>query len=239
MTAPDPGIKADYITVHGSRCYGLDNKDSDWDFKGFFLPEPRHILGYRQGPEQRMCKDDVRDTTAWDIRKFFRLAADCNPNVIETLYTGDGDVVVSTAESELVRKNRHLFLSRRIRDSFGGYAVSQLKKVRTGDWNDPRCRKDAMHLARLTIFGAELLERGVLHMNFNDPDFGDDTLKMSLLSIRSGLVSRETVIEKAEQSFDLMDEALKGSRLPAEPDHEALTDLLQGILRRHLEKSRG
>ena len=51
------------------------------------------------------------DHCIYDIRKFFKLAADCNPNLIENLYVDDNEVLICNQWAKKVRDNRHLFLS--------------------------------------------------------------------------------------------------------------------------------
>jgi uncharacterized protein len=228
---PDPVIAADYLTVHGSRAYLLNTPSSDWDFRGFFLPSAEHLLGFIGGPEQRMAICPPIDAVAWDIRKFFRLAANCNPNVIETLFTLSSHQIYKSPAAERVLENRHLFLSRRARDSFGGYAVGQLKKVRTAKWDEPGTRKDAMHLWRLIDFGKQILEHGTLQ-----PYFGP-VQRECLLGVRAGHYSREEVISWAEADLQKLDALVDSSPLPKEPPYHTLDGILIEILQDHLKRT--
>jgi hypothetical protein len=65
------------------------------------------------------------------VRKFVALAADCNPNIIEMLFTDDADVIVTTPAWEGLRERRALFVSQKARHTFSGYAMSQLKRIKT------------------------------------------------------------------------------------------------------------
>jgi hypothetical protein len=49
---------------------------------------------------------------------------------MEVLYCADEDVVHTTKIGEQIRENRGLFLSKRARFSFSGYAISQLKRIK-------------------------------------------------------------------------------------------------------------
>ena len=69
------------------------------------------------------------DEELQELRKFFKLAADCNPNIVEFLYVDDL-IDICTPEWELIKANRHLFLSRKARWTFAGYAIQQLKRIR-------------------------------------------------------------------------------------------------------------
>ena len=115
-------------TVHGSRAYGLSGEDSDLDIKGIHVPEPASFLGYRPWPEQAELSPDH---VLYDIRKFFRLAVESNPTVLELLFTEESDRRVVTGEGRLLLEHREGFLSRRAGSSFGRYALSQLKRIKT------------------------------------------------------------------------------------------------------------
>ena len=74
-------------------------------------------------------KFDGVDCTVFDIRKFVALAADCNPNIIEMLYTDKDDHLVNTEIRQMLVENRQLFLSKKARWTFSGYAIAQLKRI--------------------------------------------------------------------------------------------------------------
>jgi predicted nucleotidyltransferase len=69
------------------------------------------------------------DEELQELRKYVKLAADCNPNIIEFMYV-DHLIDICAPEWERVRENRHLFLSKKARWTFAGYAIQQLKRIR-------------------------------------------------------------------------------------------------------------
>lgn len=117
-----------YETVHGSRAYGLARAGSDTDHKGVIVGPAGWYHGFIGGPEQvELGADHVR----FEIRKFMRLAAAANPTLLETLYTHDDDHRTVTRAGRRLLDARDAFLSRKVEQSFGGYAASQLKRIRT------------------------------------------------------------------------------------------------------------
>lgn len=70
------------------------------------------------------------DDELQELRKFFKLAADTNPNIIEFLYV-DRLVTHNTPVWERIRANRHLFLSKKARWTFSGYAIAQMNRIKT------------------------------------------------------------------------------------------------------------
>ena len=117
-----------YETVHGSRAYNLDRPDSDTDYKGIIVGPSHWYHGYLGGLEQiEKSADHVR----FETRKFFRLAVASNPTAIEMLWTEPADHRTVTSQGERLLQNRHFFLTKRVRSTFAGYALSQLKRIRT------------------------------------------------------------------------------------------------------------
>ena len=68
------------LVTHGSHAYGLSTPSSDVDIKGVAIPPADYFLGFNKKFEQAESKDP-NDMVVYDVRKFFALAADCNPCV--------------------------------------------------------------------------------------------------------------------------------------------------------------
>jgi len=117
-----------FETIYGSRAFGLDRPDSDTDLRGVFVAPEAQYLGFVGGPEQVEPRDE---TMWWELRKFLRLAAAGNPTILEVLWTDASHHRVVTAAGERLLTARSLSLSKRIAGSFGEYAMSQLKRIRT------------------------------------------------------------------------------------------------------------
>lgn len=112
----------------GSHAYGTSTPESDEDFRGFCVPPVDYFLGLKRFDQ--LERNEPTDRVIYDIRKFFKLASDCNPNIIEILFCDDKDIVASTPEGLRIRENRELFLSKKARYTFLGYAFAQLKRIR-------------------------------------------------------------------------------------------------------------
>ncbi len=132
-----------YVTLHGSNAYGLANEFSDVDVKGICVPPPdvEYNLFHRfeQAENNPQIEEDLNhlknpknpifESTIYSLRKFFLLAAEVNPNIIELLFTADSDHFVKKPLMEKLLANRHLFLSNKARYTFAGYACAQAKKI--------------------------------------------------------------------------------------------------------------
>lgn len=117
------------LVRHGSHAYGTNTPASDEDFKGIAIPPRKYFLGAVHKFEQAELKEP--DAVIYDVRKFFNLAADCNPNIIEVLHTDPSDHVLVDSIGEVILDHKDDFLSKRIKHTFLGYSVAQLKRIKT------------------------------------------------------------------------------------------------------------
>jgi predicted nucleotidyltransferase len=118
-----------FLTVVGSHSYGTNIEGSDVDVKGVCIPPKEIILGFDQNFEQSDQIDP--DLVIYGLRKFMFLAANCNPNIIELLFTDPKFHLIKTEVGQKLLDHRDLFLSKRAKHTFSGYAISQLKRMRT------------------------------------------------------------------------------------------------------------
>lgn len=125
MTNEEPTLL--FETVHGSAAYGLAREGSDLDLKGAIVGPPSWYFGITAAPEQiELSADHVR----YEVRKLLRLAAVNNPSVLEILFAHEDDHRVVHPAFERVLEARPSMLSRRVAGTFGGYAMSQLARIR-------------------------------------------------------------------------------------------------------------
>jgi len=118
-----------FETLHGSRAYGLARAASDTDLKGVIVGPRDWYFGPQTAPEQVSVAGD--DHVRFELRKFFRLAIAANPTLIEVLWTDPGDHVRVTPAGQRLLDHRSTFLSKRVKSTFAGYALSQLKRIKT------------------------------------------------------------------------------------------------------------
>lgn len=114
------------LGLGGSYAYGTNVKSSDQDVRGIALNSKREIL-LGHGFEQVL--DEPTDTTIYSFNKIISLLKNCNPNVIEILgLKPEHYLYLSTIGQELL-DNKHLFLSQKAAQSFGGYATAQFRRL--------------------------------------------------------------------------------------------------------------
>lgn len=116
-----------FTTLHGSHAYGTNIETSDIDVKGIFVLPKKNYYSVLESPEQVQLKEP--DAVVFELRKFLKLAADCNPNIIEVLFTDESDWCSITPAGRLLVENKEKFLSTKIKHTFFGYAKSQLGRI--------------------------------------------------------------------------------------------------------------
>jgi len=116
------------LTLGGSHAYGtsLDSTISDVDVRGITLNTPKEILTmhYRDKPYE----DKETDSVIYPLGQIVQLLTNANPNVIEMLGCESDHYFILKDEGKLLKDNIEVFLSKRVIQSFGGYATSQLKQ---------------------------------------------------------------------------------------------------------------
>ncbi|GAB1640953.1 DNA polymerase beta superfamily protein [Krasilnikovia sp. MM14-A1259] len=211
--------------VVGSRAYGLDGPGSDHDRRGVYAAPTRAFWRLDKPPTH--LDGPAQEQFSWELERFCVLALQANPTVLEVLWSPLIETV--TADGEALLAVRQAFLSRRVADTYGGYARDQLDRVaarraRTGETN----HKQAMHMIRLLFAGAHVLRTGEVLVDVRD-------LRDRLLAVRRGELSWEMVAAWAADLLAELTDAATTSRLPEQPDRDTVDRLLVAVRERNLQ----
>jgi hypothetical protein len=115
-----------FKAIVGSQAYGTNLPTSDIDYKGVYIQSKNEILGFKYKEQYEVGKDECY----YEVRRFLQLLGTANPTVLELLYSPADCIIETSPQFELIVKNRHKFLTKKCLNSFGGYAVAQIKKAR-------------------------------------------------------------------------------------------------------------
>lgn len=111
--------------ISGSKAYGLDTPQSDTDLKGVFYLPKEQFYGLEYIPQ---VNNETNDEVYYELGRFVELLYKNNPNILELL--------ASPSECILYRHplmdklNIDMFLSKVCKDTFAGYALTQISKAR-------------------------------------------------------------------------------------------------------------
>lgn len=124
--------------VSGSRAYKTCTLTSDEDIRGIFILPRDLVINPFVNVEQVM--DKTNDVQIYELQKFLLLLVDNNPNIMELLWVPDRCVQYKHPIMQRLLESRDLFLSKKCRHTFSGYAMAQLKRIKSHEkWiNNPQ-----------------------------------------------------------------------------------------------------
>jgi len=125
-----PGSIPLYLVVRGSHAYGTNLPTSDIDYAGVFVQDLDSILGMSYVEQ---VNDENNDIVIYELRRFLELLAKNNPTILELLNTPEDCVIYKDPAFDVIFENRDKFLTKVCSQSFGGYAVAQIKKAKGQD----------------------------------------------------------------------------------------------------------
>lgn len=113
----------------GSISYGTNTAASDTDYRGIFLAPKEYIM--TPFWNVREVKDEKEeDTKFFELNNYMELYLDANPNVIETLWVRDEDIVQRTEEYDVLRQYAQQLLSTKLAFTYTGYAHNQATRMK-------------------------------------------------------------------------------------------------------------
>ena len=128
---------AEFVT--GSNLYGTNTPESDIDICGIFVAPEDYYIGLHcvkeidqsviSKAESGKNDKDAVDKKFYELTNFCRLALNCNPNIIETLFVPPEKILYDSPEFVTLRCNYQNFVSKLCYKTFMGYAQSQKHKM--------------------------------------------------------------------------------------------------------------
>lgn len=114
-----------YECISGSQAYGTQVATSDTDLKGIYILPPDHFFRLHYAEQINSADNNLM---YYELRKFIDLLVKNNPTMLELLATPDDCVMYR--HSLFSQLKPQLFLSKLAKDSFAGYAMTQIRKAR-------------------------------------------------------------------------------------------------------------
>lgn len=182
----------------GSRAHGLNDPDSDYDYRGVFALPTESLLALGQTVKTTSWVEGEVDDTSWEIGHFLFMATKSNPSVLEALVA---PVQETSVAGDTVRNLfPHIWSSKAVHAAFKGYSHNQRKKFLED--KDGRAWKFAVAYLRTLWQGKELLETGILPIDVRPYPRMFEILKMT----RNQEMSKGEALDLAmdlEQDIDL------------------------------------
>lgn len=138
------------LSVAGSHLYGNSRPSSDVDYRGVFLASNDTKIGLIGKVEQLEGKDSLglfnalveagvdnllptTDIVLYELNRFCELALDNNPNIMDILcydYENVNHTKYISNKGKALLDHKDLFLSSKLKHTFSGYAMAQLKRIK-------------------------------------------------------------------------------------------------------------
>ena len=187
------------LTLGGSHAYGtsLDSKISDIDVRGITLNTSKEIL--TMNCRDKPYEDKLTDSVIYPLSQIVLLLSNANPNVIEMLGCEDEQYFILKDEGILLRNNIDVFLSKRVIQSFGGYASSQLRRLQNALARDsyPQVEKE-QHMMNS-------IKRQLIHFQNHYTKFEKDNVKIYLDDSDKEEFEKEIFIDVDLKKYPLRD----------------------------------
>ncbi len=130
---------------------------SDADYRGVFIANPDTKLGMTGSIDQIEVKKDKHgvvppeqvelikelnrvlgmdmpldeDIALYEIKKFVTLALDNNPNIMDLIFSDKDATIYTNKKGKKLLKNTDIFLSKKTKFTFSGYAMSQIHRAKS------------------------------------------------------------------------------------------------------------
>lgn len=111
--------------VSGSHMYGTANEKSDIDIRFVYIQPTEEIL---KGNCREQIELDNNNFVGFEFQRYLHLLEKNNPNMLESLDIHEECVIFKHPSMSYLTQD--MFLTKTIRDSLVGYAISQIKKAR-------------------------------------------------------------------------------------------------------------
>lgn len=137
-----PGAQPLFIAIVGSTAFGTNLATSDIDINGVFIQSKEDIYGLNYTEQ---INEDKNDIVFYEIKRFLQLLETANPTVLSIIFSPDDCVVYKHPIFDIVLSERQKFITKQCKNSFAGYAVSQIKKAQGQDkknnWEKERIQR--------------------------------------------------------------------------------------------------
>jgi predicted nucleotidyltransferase len=188
--------------------------------------------------QDRSKGETTYDFAIFSIVKYFQLAMENNPNMIDSLFTPARCVMHITRTGTIARENRRMFLHKGAWHKFKGYAYAQMSKITSKTNSSNPARADAIarygydvkfayHVVRLLCEVEQIMVEHDLDLERN---------REQLKSIRKG----EWTLAQLQDWFTMkertLEQAYSVSTLPHRPDEDAIKTVLLSCLEEHYGK---
>jgi len=212
----------------GSRAHGLNTEESDWDWRGVFVPPTEVLLALGTTVKSSKWLEGKVDDTGYDIGYFLHRATQCDPNILE-IFAAPHYLNLTPLGQEMLDLWPHIWSSKRVRDSHIGYAKNQQKKFLNpkDEMEEKRKWKFATAYIRSLYSAIDILRNGsyTIVVDTKKPPTSNYSRFEVLWNIRNGHYTEGEVIDLWKKLRYELEGAYQ-----ANPNKEADLDIVSAFL---------
>lgn len=188
----------------GSRMYGLDTDESDWDMRGVWVPPASDYISCKKIDEHWSSVGRDSDCVWYSLRKLLTMADNGNPTVLEWMFAPPETIVHSHDAWELIQEHRSDFVTVGTVQAYLGHAKKVMHTVAKRDSFEP---KEAAHALRAAFQATHVAETRLLQ-----PRVTDDQRQVLMwikeqrnVEVAEVLIRLECAIQRAEDKLKAND----------------------------------
>lgn len=117
----------EFLAITGSRLYGTNRENSDYDYRGFIVPPYEYLIGLLNFNSKEI--EDQEDSKVYSLKEFFKMLTNGDPQCTELLFVPQDKIVKTSSYYEEIRNNKELFLSNVIYKRLMGFGNSEWRKA--------------------------------------------------------------------------------------------------------------
>lgn len=120
-----------YTVVSGSHLYGTNTNNSDYDIRGFKIPtleELCNLFNNNIQVEQTISVDN-QDLIIHSFPHFYKSLIKGNTQSLELLFVPEDKIIHNHPVGEILRKHRHMFITRKCFYHLRGFLMSEYRKA--------------------------------------------------------------------------------------------------------------
>jgi hypothetical protein len=176
-----------------------------WGFGKYKEGMPKSHFGVYQNHHihddtARGGKGRTYDLQIYNVVKFVQLCMECNPNMIDSLFTPETCVLHVTQVGQILRDNRKKFLHQGICDRFKGYAYAQVHKMQTKE-PQPGSKRAALREKHGYDCYDEAETEFLTDQGWKRFDDVDVTHRLGTVDILSGRLRWEKPLERIDKEY--------------------------------------
>lgn len=229
-----------FMAQAGSAAYGTKTPESDIDYRGVFMAEPKHLLGMSN--VETYTEEQPIDLQCFEFRHFARLCLKGSPLQIEMLFYPEDVIKQPTSfHWQALIGIRESFLGQHLKSTFGGFAQGDIKRIAAN--STAKCgakgkllvakygynTKHASNAWRLLRMAAILFTTGQLVVRLPEAD------REEIVAIKNGKYEKDEFLKFVETEDKRVFALAENSKLPSKSNFELVEQTIMKEYWKHLQ----